>query len=300
MATNSANHPLRCQLVVANSSDQVRLHGLHQIPVPVRDSTTAAVILHGLGGNFYNSKLNLRLAATFHELGVATVLANTRGHDGISMNTVAGRARTIGAAFEIVGQCKEDVEGWVQWLTRQGYQRVVLVGHSLGAIKSLYAQAHAAYQNVVAIVALSATRLSHAQFRHSAKADLFDKWYSQAEQLVAAGQGQTLMQVDFPFPTHISAATYVDKYGPEDRYDWLHFAQRIEIPVLLIFGELELRDNPAFHAMMQDVEPLVASLPNYTVTVIESADHYYSGVHHRAAEAVRNWISDQLGHQPAC
>ena len=144
------------ELVVATTPDFVRLHGLFQISSqsPSHLPLDAVIILHGLGGNFYSSKLNLRLADTLLELGVSIVLANTRGHDGISMNTVSGRAQTIGAAYEIVDDCRHDVRGWVNWLTERGYNKIGLVGHSLGAIKSLYAQAYEPQDNVKAIIGL--------------------------------------------------------------------------------------------------------------------------------------------------
>ncbi len=294
--TNSSLDPeLHYQLVVAVTRDGVKLHGLFLAAnatddIPQTTALDAAVILHGLGGNFYNSTLNLNLAHSLRDCGISVVLANTRGHDGISMSTVAGRAQTIGAAFEMVDDCREDVRGWAQWLAEKGFRRIALVGHSLGAIKSLYAQAHEPHEHVTAIAALSATRLSHQHLLNSSRRADFTKWFQLASQLVAEGQGDTLLHVDFPFPTHITAAAYRDKYGPADRYNWMAFADGITVPVLLIFGEAELRDNPAFQGMLNDVQPLVDVLPNYELQIIASADHFYSGVHHRACDAVVQWV----------
>ena len=257
-------------------------------------SVDAALILHGLGGNFYSSKLNLRLAASLHQMGISVVLGNTRGHDGVSTNTVAGRAKTIGAAYEIVDECRYDVHGWVEWLGEQGCQRVILVGHSLGAIKSLYAQANDPHGHVVGIVSFSATRLNHQQLMESSRGKDFAKWIAKSQELVESGQGQDLMHVDFPFPTHICAASYWDKYGPANRYDWLKLAEGVSIPVLLAFGENELRDNPAFQGLIQDVQRFVESAGEFNLEIVKSADHFYSGVHHRASQAMTDWIGDRF------
>lgn len=288
------------ELCTTVTRDQVKLHGMYQqATMPPQSGLDAAVLLHGLGGNFYSSTLNLRLADALVDLGIPVVLGNTRGHDGISMNPVSGRAQTIGAAFEIVDDCRHDVAGWVDWLvTRKGHTRVALVGHSLGAIKSLYAQAHEQLEPVSALVGLSATRLCHDKFLQSERADDFRKWYSLAGEMVEQGRGHELLHVDFPFPTHISAQAYFDKYGLEDRYDWLPMAGRIRVPVLLMFGERELSDNAAFHGLLEQATGVVRKLPHYNLQVIPSANHYYAGVHHRATEAIQQWILETVPKSP--
>lgn len=285
-------------LVSCVTPDSVKLHGLYlPAETPPQTTVNAAVVLHGLGGNFYSSSLNLRLADALNELGIAVVLGNTRGHDGISMNPVGGRAQTIGAAYEIVDDCKNDVAGWVRWLIeKKRHSQIALVGHSLGAIKSLYAYAHLPDAAVQAIVGLSATRLCHSQFLQSERANDFQKWFSRATELVQQGRPNELLHVDFPFPTHMTAGAYHDKYGTNDRYDWIRFADQVDVPTFLMFGERELRDNAAFHGLMEHAKAIAQRLPNFELAVIESANHFYAGVHWRAADAMQAWLKKRLPH----
>ena len=285
------------ELVTCMTPDRVKLHGMFQAPsVAPQLTVDAAIVLHGLGSNFYSSTLNLRLADALSVLGMATVLANTRGHDGISMSPVDGRARTIGAAHEIVDDCRHDVAGWVKWLVdRKGFSRIVLVGHSLGAIKSLYTLAHGPCREVQAVIGLSATRLCHGNFLQSQRAADFQKWFDLARQLVRDERADELIRVDFPFPTWMCAGAYVDKYGPEDRYDWLRFIDEIRVPALLLFGERELTDNAAFHGLWQQASEAVATRPHFQLQTVASANHFYAGVHHRAAGAAQDWLRDNFG-----
>ena len=280
------------ELVTSMTADSVKLHGLFQVAdAESQVGLDAAVVLHGLGGNFYSSSLNLRLADALSEMGVAVVLGNLRGHDGISMSPVGGRAQTIGAAYEIVDECKHDISGWVDWLRqKKGFQRIALVGHSLGAIKSLYAQAHLPNDGVEAIVGLSATRLCHEKFLESERSADFKKWFSKAKELVQQGLANELLKVDFPFPTYMAAGAYVDKYGPKDRYDWARFASQIEVPTLLMFGERELADNAAFHGLLERANEVAERQANFQVAVIESANHFYAGVHWRATDVMKDWM----------
>ena len=280
------------ELVNTVTSDGVKLHGLYQSSeAPPRTTVDAAVVMHGLGGNFYGSSLNLRLADAMRDLGIAVVSGNNRGHDNVSSSPVNGRATTIGAAHEIVGDCIHDIGGWIDFLVkRREHQRILLVGHSLGAIKSLYGTAHQPSDSVFGVAGLSATRLCYNKFLESAGAKLFQKWISRAEELIAAGRGDELMQVEFPFPTWITASAYRDKYGPEDRYDWLPLVDWISIPVLLLYGERELSDNMAFHGLWDDVTRETAGRSNYEIDIVKNADHFYSGVNRQAAEALSGWI----------
>lgn len=290
------DHPSRqYELVQAVTPGGVKLHGLCQPPTgSTPSSTTAAIVLHGLGGNFYSSALNLRLADVLQQVGLTVVLGNTRGHDGISSSPVAGRAQTIGTAFEIVDDCRDDIAGWSRFLCDQrGIRSVLLVGHSLGAIKSLYAAAHQPPAAVCGVVALSATRLCHQRLLASPGGALFRKWFDQSCKLVDSGAGEQLMPVEFPFPTWISGQAYRDKYGPEDRYDWVPLAGQIEVPVLLLFGQRELRENPAFAGLQETADQVVASRRGWQMVVIPAADHYYSGVNRQAAQAVGDWVRQQ-------
>ncbi len=271
----------------------MKLHGMYQPgAAALSPGPDAALVLHGLSGNFYGSSLNLRLADALVAHGLSVVLGNTRGHDGISSSQTAGRAKTFGAAFEIVDECRHDVAGWIDWLvTRRGHKNILLVGHSLGAIKSLYATAHNAHPAIAGVCGLSATRLCHEQFLRSPGAGEFRTWFIRASELVEEGKEDELMPVTFPFPTWIAAGAYCDKYGPEDRYDWVPYSSKIRVPVLLMFGERELSDNAAFHGLLESATAATRDLKNHELHVVEGADHFYAGVNHRAAALLGQWIS---------
>ena len=279
------------ELIRLRTDDNVILHGLlSSSEAPCESSFDAAIVVHGLGGNFYSSRMNVRLAAALNDLGITTILINTRGHDEVNVSIRDGRAANIGAAFEIVDECRHDLAAWSDELTARGFHRIVLIGHSLGAIKSIYSQALQPHPSVHAIVAISASRLCHQDFLASQHNQAFSASFLQAEELVNQGAGQKLMKVEFPFPTHISAAAYRDKYGPEDRYNWLRYAHRLDSPVLLIFGELELDQNAAFIGILDDFEKLELCQAQFEIKKIAGADHFYAGRQSDLIVAIIDWI----------
>ena len=279
-------------LVSTFTEDKVRLDGFYcESPEKSATSIDAAILVHGLSGNFYKSRLLKHFANELSAIGIDTLLVNTRGHDFLNATPRMGRTATLGAAVEVLDEAKYDLQGWVQFLQKQGRTNVILVGHSLGAIKSLYAQAHLPQDNVKCIAAFSATKLSYDSLLGSSRGERFSHWLVTAKKLVAENSGDQLMYVDFPFPTWMSANAYLKKYGDGDRYNWLNFMDRIEVPVLAAFGEIEMKENPAFVAMQFDLASI--DQPNFSVQYVANADHFYSACFQEAGQCLIQWLGTQ-------
>src|SRR3954468_10648220 len=130
------------ELVQVTTRDGVRLDGMFQAPgdsTSPRPPVDAVCFVHGTGGNFYSSTLFDSLAGRLLEWGCGVLRVNTRGHDGISTAVTDRGGRRLGAAYEVVDDCRHDLAAWVEWLRQTAGPRVGLVGHSLGAVKALYA-----------------------------------------------------------------------------------------------------------------------------------------------------------------
>lgn len=279
------------QLVTVMTADRVRLDGFYvAADTAAEGPVDAVVITHGLSGNFYGSRLLKHLAEQLSKRGVSSVLINTRGHDYLNATVRSGRSQTLGAAFERIDECPFDLNAWVDLLTDRGHHNIILAGHSLGAIKSLYAQAHAPHRSVVGVCGLSATRLSYDTLLASGGGEQFSKWLRIAQEKVADQRADDLLFVDFPFPTWMSAGAYLEKYGAGDRFNWLNFADQILVPTWLGFGELELNENPAFSGLGNELEQISNRSPHFTIETIAGADHFYSARYDAATSAVSRWI----------
>jgi alpha-beta hydrolase superfamily lysophospholipase len=255
---------------------------------PTTTPFDAVCLVHGAGGNFYSSTFFEFLAERFADRGLAALRANTRGHDGISTLVTGKGPRRQGAAFEIVDDCRHDLAGWVGWLQANVGPRVALLGHSLGAVKCLYAVAQGL--TVAAIIALSPPRLSYSWFCQSAKAAEFLSSYRRAEALVAQGEPATLIEVKVPLSMHITAAGYCEKYGPDERYNYLNFLHAVRVPALVLLGGKETVDNAAFQSAPEEVARWRDKRPNLAVDVIPGGDHFYTGVRAEAWQRIETWL----------
>ena len=115
----------------------------------------------------------------------------------------------------MVDDCRHDLAAWLDWLRQRLGPRSGLLGHSLGAVKSLYAAAREPEPAPACVVALSPPRLSYSGFCSSPEGPQFQETYAQARRHIEAAQPETLMEVRLPLPFVTTAGGYAEKYGPD-------------------------------------------------------------------------------------
>ncbi|MCO6458992.1 MAG: alpha/beta hydrolase [Pirellulaceae bacterium] len=284
-------------LVQTVTADGVRLHGaLHSATAPRATGLRVDVLLglSGVGSNFYGSSLAEDLTPKFLAAGLDVLWVNTRGHDHVAVVQTAAGPRRQGAAYETVDECRHDVAGWLDLLVDRGYLAPGIVGHSLGAIKALYSQAHAPHGALAALVALSPPRLSCRAFRAGEQGERFFEDLETARRHVEQGQPLQLFPARVPFPLIMGAAAYLDKYGPEERYNILKFAGRVACPHVFFYGGGELRDGGvAFAGLPEALESLTDRRYAARTVVIPDADHMYTSRRDALAERILAWLGER-------
>ena len=286
------------ELVQTWTSDGLRLDGAFQTPSSPGSASLgidAFCLVHGTGGNFYGSSLFESVAERFLTLGCAVLRINTRGHDGISIAATAKGGKRLGAAYELVDDCRKDLAAWLDWLRQRCGPRIGLVGHSLGAVKCLYALAHEHQLAAHSVIALSPPRLTYSWFCTSPDGPEFLQTFAEADRCVQQGRPAALLDVKLPMPYVITAAGFVEKYGPEERYNYLRFLSAVRCPVLLTLGTVEAASNMAFRGAAEAVAEL--GQRQVTVAMIARGDHFYTGVRDELIAKVEVWIrSDKEMH----
>jgi pimeloyl-ACP methyl ester carboxylesterase len=287
---------MHVELVRTITRDGLRLDGALaapsdlRVPIPGSLLPSAAILLHGVAGNFYTSSTFEPLVVKLQELGLAALSVNTRGHDSVFGASMGNIRRRLGAAYETVDDCRQDIAAWIELLKSRGHERIALIGHSLGAIKAVYAEAHEKHPEIAAVIAVSGPRLSYSAFMNASESSLFWESMHTAQEMVKAGQGDDLFTSKFPFPLLITANGYIDKYGPAERYNLLKFAADVACPSLFTYGSKELAGGGIAFAGLPE---LLMALPNSdrrAIKVIDGADHVYTGVASQLAEEATGWL----------
>ena len=277
-------------LVQVTTHDGLRLDGMLQMPTSDKSwRVDALCFLHGTGGNFYASTLFDAIGTRCLERGCAVLRVNTRGHDGISNAVTLKGGRRLGAAYEVVDDCRHDVAAWVAFLLERVGGRIGLLGHSLGAVKVIYALAHEPGVPVTCAIGISPPRLSYSWFCQSPEGGRFLETYQRAENLAQSGRPATLIEVQLPLPLAITAAGYVEKYGPAERYNYLNILNGVHCPCLITLGEIEAANNMAFRGAAEAITALRRN--NVDIATIPEADHFYTSAREALIENLDRWLT---------
>jgi pimeloyl-ACP methyl ester carboxylesterase len=282
-------------IVETLTPDGLRLKGFWQCATQSATQSRALwILVHGVCGNFYDSSLLSAIASSIFESGRDTVRINTRGHDPVAYIPTGSTNTRIGAAYEMIADAKLDLEAWLVWGQKSGYQKIGLLGHSLGAIKIALFSASRSDPSLKGAIGISPPKLNcHVLSHDDAYGSVFAEQCRQAKELVGSGKPEGLMTVRYPQPMLISAATFLDKYG-SDLYDYSHFIKNIGYPCLWTFGRREVNGTPpSFRGCDRELSDRLANLTQHEVTTIDDADHNYTRGRTVLTAKIRKWMDDQ-------
>jgi pimeloyl-ACP methyl ester carboxylesterase len=279
------------ELQRVETADGLILDGALQHPTsPGTLPVDAFLIIHGTGSNFYSPGVLETFAAHAVAAGTAVLRINTRGHDG--MCSIPSRSGSVkgGATYELIQDCVHDVSAWLGWLEQNGFDSVVLVGHSMGGVKAVYSQAHAAHRTVQGVVGISPPRFSHERMLAHPKGALFRNDCEKARQFLGQGQPDQLLAVTQPLPFVATAAGYLEKYGPENRYDYVPLLSQIHCPALILLGSQSIETSPAFAGLDSAISDIEAAHSHVRSRVVPGANINYAGCMDVPYQLVAEWL----------
>jgi pimeloyl-ACP methyl ester carboxylesterase len=271
---------IHTQLLGFKTSDNERLHGLLFAP-PDTASEIMLIMVHGVAMNFYLPPLPT-FAQALAQGGHHCFVINTRGHDWI------GRAGNLtkfgGAAYETLEESLLDLDGAIDCMASRGYQRFILVGHSLGCVKSLLYQGARQRADIIGVISCSCPK----QF-YSARAQEqpeFEGLMAKAEHMIAQGQADQFLWAQTSGAMGIfTARTYVNKYGRHENNDVRPQARRLGCPHLAIAGGAEHEYFPEYARALAEAGGTGASY-----RIVPQANHFYINHESEVVAIISDWL----------
>ncbi|PKB66282.1 MAG: hypothetical protein BZY81_07585 [SAR202 cluster bacterium Io17-Chloro-G4] len=283
-------------LISVNNADGIRLDGAFFAPSIDTEPTgpvDAILLFHGSRGNF--SEPNTRtMAEDLRQMGYACLALNTTAHDTVWNDAATGL--NYGNAYEILDETRGDINAGVDYLWDAGYRRIALLGHSMGAVRVAYYAATQADRRVAAVIPISPVRLSYAYYMSSGDSQEFSDLIRRAQELEAAGNGRELFDAHFPIKQLFSATSYLDKHGPEERYNLINLAPKIEIPMFVVGGSLETHTR--LLNMAKDLADAAVNSPLAGYVIIDGGEHSIANKKKESSTTVLRWLAS-LTAQPA-
>ncbi len=270
---------------------------------PDRKGEVAMVLVHGLCGSAYAWFERIEpLVALFRKRRIAVASFSTRGSGVVtSLAKVAptqGRGAKqkfrSGGAFEKFEECVYDIRATIDFLSRNGYRRIVLVGHSTGANKAVHYVYTTKDRRVKKLILLGP--LSDVVGEMQARGKSFKKFLQNAKAQVARGKGNALFMP--VYPKHLwSAKRYLSLYTPGSREDVFPYynpkahwraLEHIRVPTLVVLGD---HDQYLDRDVGEVMEAFQKHIRQFRGIVIPGADHSFNKREKELAHAIARFIA---------
>jgi pimeloyl-ACP methyl ester carboxylesterase len=270
---------MHVDLVSTTTSDGSLVDGAY-FDAPGGGPIDAMLWLHGGSMNFY-SPMYLELGHTLSAGGIPVLSANHRGHDWVTWGASYAAG---GFAFEFVSDMADDLAAWLGVLRARGHRRIVLGGHSAGAVGIIRAQVHSPADGVVGVVAASAPEYAY-EVAEKQLGEQFSSAYATARRAAESGRGDDVFTPGVPLSAWYTHDVYVDTFHPDARNSVSALAPRLRTPVMFAYGSKDARLSTGAHNRLSNMEGLRQS-----VVVIDGADHNYRGRVTALADEILRWI----------
>ncbi len=274
------------ELLSFMTSDRETLHGLLFRADASPQPDLALVMIHGVAMNFYTGPLPV-FAEALAGRGHHAFSINSRGHDWIARGGDLTAFR--GATYENFEECVLDVDAAIDRMKQEGYARFVLVGHSLGSVKSLYYQGTRRREDVVGVISCSAPRQFYAA--RAVEDPEFEARMANAEGRVAEGRGEEYLRAPASGATGLfTYRTYVSKYGRHETNDVRRHAAKLGCPLLVTAGEMEAAYFREYARELTES----AGPERGTCIIVPGANHFYSGCDAFMIDALDGWLKENV------
>ncbi|MEK6770573.1 MAG: alpha/beta hydrolase [Pseudomonadota bacterium] len=235
-------------------------------------SDGAILITHGALAH-QRMEVIASLQKLFKERGYSTLAINLSlglsNRHGMYDCKITHRHRYTDAADEI--------STWMDWLKKQGAQRVALLGHSRGGAQTALYAAERDNALVKAVVLLAPA------IGENTDATTYQKRYQKplapvlekAQKLIKDGKGDAVLEHIGLLTCNDTAATadsFVSYYGPDPRLDTPYLIPKLKKPTLVVVAS---KDD-----VVVDLDKKVAPLVNgkrVQISVIDGANHSFRG-----------------------
>lgn len=253
------------KLLQISTSDGLYLHGFY---APTEDKKIALLHIHGFEDNFYENSFVYALEEDLGKNNIAFLTVNTRGNNKNSdFNTTDGGYKTIGAWNELLEEAHLDISAWMKFLLDEGYQEIILQGHSLGNLKVIRYLFEGEYKdNVNKLILLAPFE------KHTPSSDLssqtFESWNNQSDLARVFDFSAT----DYDFP----------------------ILRQIKIPTKIIVGEKDeyfYPTNPNDFQKIMDL--LLGHIPNSQGVFIPDAVHSYKPNENLMSQEVVKFVNNK-------
>jgi alpha-beta hydrolase superfamily lysophospholipase len=251
---------------------------------PAHDAAEKVVLhIHGTWGNFYGNPFIDVFGDFYAARGYAFLTGNNRGHDG-------------GSITERFADSVLDLEAWTKFASGRGFRRLILQGHSLGALKALFylQQPGAPQDSAQALILLSPFDV--VAFYSSGTAQKGEEILKRVRKL-AQVDPDSLVPKDIFDMWLISAGSFLDLADHGTAADIFPFRRgtlsgspitTVRIPTFVGIGGEDFAAHPSPEEEVQQLR----GLSNVRAVLVPGAPHNFAGREAALTKEVAAWMGE--------
>ena len=186
-----------------------------------------------------------------------------------------------------------DIDAGIDFLVKQGYEEIVLIGHSTGANKVSFYSGRKNDPRILGVILISpiSDRLVPQKVSTNHNGDLLSM-----NRFIDQGKGDELMPGKIFFP--LTPKRFVSLYSrgsEEDTFDYgdpqpkMNYFSKITKPLLVIFAEKdESSDRPMYQ--IKNIFDACSTSRHYESTIVKNAFHSFGERENLLIELIMTWV----------
>lgn len=173
-----------------------------------KNNKRCILYIPGLTGNFFESKFPREIGKVSVEQGYDFLFSHNQGSFQIiefPFLREDGKLKSItkGATYENFEDCVYDIDAWLQYLDKLGYEEIVVLGHSMGCNKIVYYLNQKNNSKISKVILLSPQ--DNVNF---SKLDIHKGLLEEAEENIKNGNSEKILSKKFLGFCFMSSKTY--------------------------------------------------------------------------------------------
>lgn len=291
-------------LVFTTTSDGLKLPGIYY---PVENKQTCILFIHGMSDFFLENYFGHVFGRLAQEEGFGYVYTHNRGYAFINdirtsekSDDGGFKSRRGGAVYERFEGCVQDIEAWLEKGRELGYEKFIVVGHSLGGPKVVHHFYKKIPKDVIGMVLASPGDMVGLVKKEEYQPN-YKELLSEARSNVEQGKPEKLLSGKVWDWIVLSSQTFLDLFeegGPADilpifdNPDRFPELESVNIPIFCVMGE---HDDIAIRTLNEDMELLktkAVNTPSFDTMLIPGANHDYEGKESDFTESILRWVKN--------
>lgn len=286
------------QIVQATTSDGLHLNGL--LSVPTKTSKKIIIHIHGMGGSPLLNSYYLAMHEQYPEAGFAFLATENRGTGVITFFGSEEGGKLIGNALERFEDCVLDIQAWIDFAKKEGFDEIWLQSHSLGTSKVAFYLSEKRDEKIAGTIFLSPSDMIGLVHDKEGMKD-HHVMLPKAKSLVKEGKGEQLIGHKLWGEYSLSADTYLNFFDEgaktaifnfgDESLGW-EIVKSISVPVLAMTGTKDDGIVPVMdaHSAMKKLEKELVHSPRIKTIVFENAQHGFEGFEAKLVQEVIRFV----------